>query len=435
MTITLKAEPVRTRTQSYVPTGRNAPRVLLLGYNGACNTGAEALLLSDIEDVRAVLGTETPITVPTLNRNNLCRYLRESPTLRIESIPTLYFQAIDRLVSKHDLVMLVEGSTYMDTWGSALLWAFLWATHRARVRGLPTLAYAVDAGSLSPINQRLVRRVASGTDLIITRSAAAAERLTSYGVTAPVAVTADNAFTFRTDPADQGWVERAWPQADCGVVGFSVVDFHLWPVVMRPWGRKQDCYKWPYFFSRSAERRKASKALAEGYAELADSVIEEDGRSVALICMEPVDQPLAEGILALMRHRDRARVFSSRQYNASQMTVLLRSLDLLVTSRFHAAVLSLAAGVPQIAVGHDFRLDALYRDLDLRAQFFVEAHSPRMFEQLRLCMDDLLTDPCRQSETLRKGRERLVEQAQRNRSLLTRFARSRGWSTCEEREK
>ena len=32
------------------------PKVLLVGYNGANNTGAEALLLADIEDVRAVLG-------------------------------------------------------------------------------------------------------------------------------------------------------------------------------------------------------------------------------------------------------------------------------------------------------------------------------------------------------------------------------------------
>jgi polysaccharide pyruvyl transferase WcaK-like protein len=294
------------------------------------------------------------------------------------------------------------------------------------------MAYAVDAGSLSPLNQRLVRRVASATDLIVTRSALAADRLTSYGVTAPIAVTADNAFTFRTNPTDEGWVERAWTQADRGVVGFSVVDFHLWPVVMRPWGRKENCYKWPYYFSRSVERRRASEALAKGYSELVDSVIEEDGRSVALICMEPVDQPLAERILGLMKHRDRARVFSSRQYNASQMTVLLRSLDLLVTSRFHAAVLSLAARVPQIAVGHDLRLDGLYRDLGLRTRFFVEARSPRMFGELRVSMDALLADPYRQYDALREGHERLLERAQLNRTLLRQFVRSRGWSTCGE---
>ena len=66
-------------------------RVLMVGYNGANNTGAEALLLSDIEDVRAVLGPEAHITVPTLNEANLRRYLTEGPTLRIAPMPTLFF--------------------------------------------------------------------------------------------------------------------------------------------------------------------------------------------------------------------------------------------------------------------------------------------------------------------------------------------------------
>ena len=48
-------------------------RVLMVGYNGANNTGAEALLASDIEDVRAVLGPEAHITVPSLNPANLRR--------------------------------------------------------------------------------------------------------------------------------------------------------------------------------------------------------------------------------------------------------------------------------------------------------------------------------------------------------------------------
>ena len=86
-------------------------RVLMVGYNGANNTGAEALLLSDIEDVRAALGPQAHITVPTLNEANLLRYLAESPTLRIAPMPTLFFGAIRRMVKDSDLVLLVEGST------------------------------------------------------------------------------------------------------------------------------------------------------------------------------------------------------------------------------------------------------------------------------------------------------------------------------------
>ena len=43
----------------------NIRKVLLVGYNGANNTGSEARLIAIIEDVRAVLGPEVHITVPT----------------------------------------------------------------------------------------------------------------------------------------------------------------------------------------------------------------------------------------------------------------------------------------------------------------------------------------------------------------------------------
>ncbi len=92
------------------------PRVLLVGYNGANNTGAEAKLLVSIDEIRSVLGPEACITVPSLNEQNLRRYLTESPTLKIKPIrPSLFFLDIRRLVKENDLIMLVEGSCYMDT--------------------------------------------------------------------------------------------------------------------------------------------------------------------------------------------------------------------------------------------------------------------------------------------------------------------------------
>ena len=43
------------------------PRILLVGYNGANNTGAEAKLLAIINEVRAVVGSDAVITIPSLN--------------------------------------------------------------------------------------------------------------------------------------------------------------------------------------------------------------------------------------------------------------------------------------------------------------------------------------------------------------------------------
>jgi len=408
-----------------------APRVLLIGYNGANNTGAEARLLVIMEDVRAVLGPDALVTVPTLNEKNLRRYLEEGPALRIAPIPSIFPFAIRRLVREHDLVMLVEGSCYMDSWTSALLWEFLWGTRQARAFGKASVAYAVDAGRLKSSNAKLVKREASKTDLIITRTHAAARRLREVGVTAPIEVTADTAFTFEPAEEDRDFVRRELPRAGRGVAGLSVMDFHLWPVVIQPFGRKEHCYKWPYFFSRSSERCRCSLELAASWAAEADRIVEKHDLSIALIAMEELDEPLARAAFARMRHSERARIYSSREHHASRMTALLRSLNILVASRYHAGVLSLAAQVPQVALGHDPRLESFYEELGIRDEYFVRHPDPEAFRKVAERVDRLLADPRPVRELLRKGNAEHVERAKRNRSLLREFARGRGWKVVE----
>ncbi|QAA76027.1 MAG: hypothetical protein BIP78_0259 [Candidatus Bipolaricaulis sibiricus] len=407
-----------------LPRSSAGPRILMVGYNGANNTGAEALLLADIADVRAVLGPQARITIPSLNPANLRRYVREDEHLRIVRLPPVFVRTARRLVQDHDLVMLVEGSAYMDTWTSALLWAFLWVTHCAKTFGKPSLAYAVDAGSLKPANARRVRREASKTDLIITRSRGAAERLRGWGVTSAIEVTADNALTFVPDPSDAGVVRCLWPDAPARVVGMAVVDFHLWPVVIRPFGRRASCYRWPYYFQRSRARCRASRALAASYAALADELVSTHDVGIALIAMEGLDEPFAATVWKGMQHQERARLFSARTLNASQMTWLLRSLTALQTSRYHAAVLSLAGQVPQVAVGHDLRLRTLYEELGLRDRWFVE---PERLDLLPARIGELLRSPAEQRGLLTAGHAELLARAQRNRELLRAFLADRGW--------
>ncbi len=408
---------------------REHARVLLVGLNGVNNTGSEARVLATIDDVRAVLGPETRITIPSLDVAATCRYVQEDDNLHVVRMPSIFFSKLRRLVRRHDLVLLVEGSVYMDTWTSILLYYFLWATHCAHALGKPCLAYAVDTGEASPLNRRLIRHEANKTDLLVSRTYAAAETLRSWGVTAPMDVTADTALTMRTDPADEGWVRRAWPEAN-GIVGLAMVDFYQWPLVFRPWGPRERCYHWPYYFSCSPERSQATAALAQGYADLADRLIVDKGESVALICNEQVDELLARDVRRRMSHADRARIFSARDYNASQMTLLLRGLDLLVTSRYHACILSLAGLVPQVAVGHDLRLKTLYAELGLLDGYFVDPHSPDMFKLLGERVDQLLADPSAERNTLRRTYADLLARARRNAEILRSFAQAHGWSSA-----
>jgi polysaccharide pyruvyl transferase WcaK-like protein len=107
------------------------------------------------------------------------------------------------------------------------------------------------------------------------------------------------------------------------------------------------------------------------------------------------------------------------------MTSILRGLDFLVTARYHACVLSMAAQVPQIAVGHDLRLKSIYAELGLQ-DLFVDARSSDRDARLRANLDRVLADPEPVKATLRRGYEELLSKARRNRELLREFARAQG---------
>jgi polysaccharide pyruvyl transferase WcaK-like protein len=403
---------------------KDRPKVLLFGYNGANNTGAEAKLIATIEDIRALI-PNVVMTVPSLDVDRLRRYLKETDDLRIVRVPTTYKRTVRRLVKENDLVVLVEGSCYIETFTKALLDAYLWATKCAHELGKPCIAYGVDSGQCSPSSVEKIRRDASLTDMVIMRTHAGAERMKNWGVTAPIEVAADTAFLFKPDPRDGGLLRREFSQG--GVVGIAAVDFYLFPVVPKIWGRRSRCYKWPYYFAWSTEKRQKAAELAQNFAELADWVVEEHGRSVALLCMESVDDNLAKDILSRMRYKDRAKIFSATEHNASQMASLIRSLDLLITSRYHAGALSLEGHVPQIAVAHDVRLADLYDETGMRSEYFLECSKEGLWPKVRERAIGLLRDPTEVRERLAKAHNEHVARARRTKELAAGLLREKGW--------
>lgn len=404
------------------------PRILLVGYNGANNTGAEAKLLVSIEEIRSVLGSDACITIPSLNEANLRRYIQEGPNLKIKPVsPSLFFVDIWRFVKENDLIMLVEGSCYMDTWGSALLWYYLLATRYAYSMKKPCIAYSVDAGKASRFNRWLIRREASKTSLILARTKEAAERLKKLRVKAPIEVTADNAFAFVPKPQDHDLLKRVWPEAS-HVVGMATEDIYIWPVQIRPWGRKKYCYRWPYYYQHSKACQQKSELLVDVLAVQADEIVEKYDKDIALLSMEGLDTAFTNKIQQHMKHADRTKVFSSTQYNASQMASILRSLDLLITSRYHAGVLSLPSQVPQTAIGHDLRIKDFYTDLEI-PELFVDHEDPDRYKALSDNVETLFNQHNTISAKLEKGYVRYEALEKRNAQLLRTFLEENypGW--------
>ena len=144
--------------------------------------------------------------------------------------------------------------------------------------------------------------------------------------------------------------------------------------------------------------------------------------------MEGLDERFCDQILAAMGRPERARVFSAREQNASEMTDLLRGLDLLVTSRYHGSVLSLAAAVPQVAIGHDLRLKTLYGELGIEGESFFNAEPEVEWPRLTTRVEELLANPGPERDRLRRGYEAHLAAARRNRDLLRGFLDDHGWT-------
>ncbi len=368
------------------------PSIILVGYGGANNTGAEVRTLTIVDDLHAVFGENVPITVGTLNRKNTLRTIEESRTLTVLQVPYVCVAAIWRATKQYDIAMLVEGSTFKDSWSSALLYVFLWGAWSANRHGKFTVAYAVDAGHMRPINRALTRLVCADIDLIITRSAAAREELRSVGVSTEIAITADTSFQYRPSPP-------SGPETT--TVGFAPVEFNMWPVRIRLFGRARNCYHWPYYYSWNKRRAARSRALVAAWAGLITDVVRRRGWDAQLIAMDEVDVGICNQILDVLEPDVRARTRTVFADHAPPLAIVseLRQLSYLVTSRYHAAVLSMEASVPQMALYGDERLLTIYRELDL------EHHA--------LCSDTAPLDA-----ELLEGFERLVQEADQQRGLL-----------------
>jgi len=195
---------------------------------------------------------------------------------------------------------------------------------------------------------------------------------------------------------------------------------------MRPWGKKENLYKWPYYYSRSKERIQGSEQLALKWAKEADRIVKKHDKNIVLVCMEELDEPLARSIKNKMKNPEKAMIFSSKEYNASQMTSLLRSLELLVTSRYHAGVLSLEAQIPQIAIGHDTRLRGFYRELGLD-NYLLDYMSPEIWDKLEEKVDKLIENPAIQQNILKEGFIQHLNRAHKNPEILRNFLQERGW--------
>jgi polysaccharide pyruvyl transferase WcaK-like protein len=339
-------------------------QLLFASYNGTRNTGSDVRVEEIARQVRRILGAENiSLNVMTQNFDLTRGYFGDA---RQVYLPDVFPPFLHREVRKNHGVVACEGSMFKSKFASALTTMMIGALGIAAAENKLSIGYGGEAGAMDPLLEKMCRRFCRDS-LIITRNPESQEVLGKLGV--PTELGTDTAWTFEPHGPefgekalrDAGWDGTAPVLAICPINPF------WWPVKpsLAKWiahavasAYKKSHYRTIYFH-RSG--RAVDAAYEKYLAAMAGGIVQyRKMRAVfpVLIGMEMLDRDACERIAEKIGG---APIFSSDRWNMWELVSILRACHRMLSSRFHAIVTSMPAGVPSAGVTMDERIGNLMR--------------------------------------------------------------------------
>jgi polysaccharide pyruvyl transferase WcaK-like protein len=340
-------------------------KLLLAGYNGTRNTGSDMRVEEIVRQIRRILGEEN-ISLSVMSQDfNLTRgYFGDA---RQVQLPDIFPPFLHSEVRKNHGVVACEGSMFKSKFANALTAMMIGALGIASAQNKLSIAYGAEAGDMDLLLQKMCRRYC-GDSLVITRNIESQEVLGKLGVATELG--ADTAWTFQPHGPEYGQKalrDAGW-DGDTPVLAICPINPFFWPVraslakaiVHSLTGKHEKSHYRTIYFHR--EGKEVDAAFEKYLTEMARGVQEYRAtRTVfpVLMAMEMLDREACDRLATKLGG---APIFSSESLNMYEMVSILRECDRMLSSRFHAIVGSMPAGVPSAGVTMDERIRNLMRD-------------------------------------------------------------------------
>lgn len=370
-------------------------KILLVGYNGKRNTGADVRVAAMVDQFYQILGKENvEIGILTLSIKDSEVYFQ--PPTKLLQLNPIFFKDVLEACSSCHMAVLSEGSCLKSKFANSLTLFFVEACGIMKQQNKPCIAYGSEAGDMDDFVYEIARRLCDKT-YFIARTDQSMKIIQEMGLKGETGT--DTAWTFR--PAPKEWahrelMEKANWDGEKEIIGVAAINPFWWPVkpslarllkskVVRS-EKKYHYDKW-YFFTSSEERTQLFNNYLSGIAGAVDEFSSAHDAHVVLFGMEAIDY---EAIATLQKMvGSTPTLFSSIHYDGYQITALLRALSMLVTSRYHARVLSMPGGVPSIAVSMDERLHNIFQESGHLDDYYLKVDDPDLGTKLLAAMEKM----------------------------------------------
>ncbi len=390
-------------------------RILLVGYNGKRNTGADVRVVPMVDQFNHILGKENiEIGIMTLNIKNSEVYYQPPTNAELVEFSSVYFMPLLKQCSSYHLAALSEGSCLKSKFANALTLFFIEAAGVMREQGKPCIAYGSEAGDMDAFVYKLAQKLCTQT-YFIARTKPSLEIIRSMGLKGEIGT--DTAWLF--PPTTKEWAEKELKEkagwdGKKPIIGVAPINPFFWPVrpnlvnlMTLPARRKLKDYHYEkyYFYTTSKERRRDFDNYITGIASSVDEFARAHNAQVIIIGMDFNDfiGYSANACLSLQKAlKTPAQIFDSMTYDGYQITAILRSLSMLITSRYHARVLSMPAGVPSLAVSMDERLRNLLEESGHLRDYYFEVDESGLGEKLLAGMEKIWENREKVSKEIRQ---------------------------------
>lgn len=363
-------EAARTRHESDpMPEWRPGEplRLLLAGYVGTRNTGADVRVEEMIRQLRHIFGDDhLELSLCTSDPELTRGYFK---TVRQLEIPQIFHRFLYDTVRTQHGVIACEGSMFKSKFANALSTMMVGALGLAAAEGKIAVGYGGEAGRMDESLSRLVEKHCQNA-LVITRNRESQTILERLGV--PTELGTDTAWTFEPAPRERAerLLRRAGWDGKKKVVAFCPINPFWWPVKPEPLkaalhglsGSYADAhYRSVYFHKHGPDVDRALEQYLRGLAgALKDFTRAHPDTFPILVGMERLDRRAAEQMDELLDGRTPR--FISDDHDMYEMVAILRCCSMVVSSRYHALVCSMPGLVPSVGVTMDERIRNLMAD-------------------------------------------------------------------------
>mgnify|MGYP002777804762 FL=1 len=341
-------------------------KLLLAGYVGTRNTGADVRVEEMIRQLRHVVGDDDlQLTIMTIDEKLTRGYFRAVHQI---VLPTVFPAFLASECPKHHGVVACEGSMFKSKFSSALTCMMAGALGLANAENKVSVGYGAEAGAMTPSLRDFVRKHCKKS-LVICRNEPSRQVLGELGIRTTGG--ADTAWTFEPAPLARGAQllrEAGWDGRQKVLVVCPINPF-WWPVkpdllkfaAYKLGGQyKDEHYSAFYFHHHSDAASKKYNAYLQALADSVNAFAQEREFFTILVGMEQLDRHACEDLLP--RLDKGAALFISDEHDMYDLVSVLRNCHMMVSSRFHAIVTSMPGLVPSAGVTMDERIRNLMND-------------------------------------------------------------------------